>query len=518
MRKILVLVMLILLVGLLPACRSTPGPAPEPPDGDPAILLGAPSGQDKFENDNNWTLFDSQCFTSEISGGRYKITANGTQGHTCWEVSWPMLENFYLESEVKMPDKCDPQDYFGMLFRAPDNDRGYLYGLNCAGQYAMAVWNGRSMTLLAGPTNSVSINDKPNETNRFGVVASGSNYYLYANGEFLQQVQDTRFLEPGKIGYFVRAATTNSFTAEFDNLNIWILDDDFYPEGSTPPRFPRISLRPPRETSPTVTADVNVNVRSGPGMQFPILGTAPKDATGELLGISPDGRWYAVKVPSSTSGNETAWVSASYVSLSNPKNDPINTLQPPLLPPSVNPPPPSAGAPSATMLELTTIRSGPTLEFPVYGVSPTGAQVEISGKSEDGEWWAIKLPTSTAPDGLGWVFNAYVSTQNSGSVPEITTPDLPKKITPAAPGSGAPGAVTIEPVHVRSGPGNAFSSYGIVPIGSILAVVGVSPDGEYWIVNLPSDIAADNRGWVPARYCSTENTDNVPVVAPPAAP
>ncbi len=517
MKKVLSIMILVFAI-LLSACRGESTPAPSPPAGDPAILLGEPNGVDEFANENNWTLFDSQCFKSEIKSGKYVMTAKGIQGFTCWEVSWPMLQDFYLESEVKIPGTCDPQDYFGMLFRAPDNNRGYLYGLNCSGQYAMAVYDGQTMTLLAGPTNDEAINAQPNETNRMGVVASGSNFYLYANGEFIDQLQDTRFLDPGKIGYFVRAATSNSFTVEFDNLKVWILEDDFYPEESTRPRFPNISLRPPEERTPSVTATVNVNVRSGPGMQFPVLGVAPQDTTGEVLGISPDSRWYGVKVPSSVSGNETGWVTASYVTLSNPDNQAIATLQPPLLPPSVNAPPPAAGAPSATMLETTTIRSGPTLEFPVFGVSPTGAQAEISGKSEDGEWWAIKLPTSTAPDGLGWVFSAYVSTQNAGSVPVLKTPELPKKITPAAPGSGAPAAITIEPVHVRSGPGNAFPSYGAVPIGSILSVVGVSTDGEYWIVNLPSEIASDNRGWVPARYCKSENTANVPVVAPPAAP
>jgi len=517
MKKALI-AMTMLFVIFLSACRGESTPAPAPPSGDPAVLLGEPNGQDEFSNANNWTLFDSQCFKSDIKSGKYVITAKGIQGMACWEVSWPLLENFYLESEVKMPTDCDPQDYFGMLFRAPDNNRGYLYGLNCSGQYAMAVWDGQTMTLLAGPTSSTAINFKPNETNRIGVAANGPDYYLYANGEYLQQVQDTRFLSPGKIGFFVRAATTNSFTVEFDNLKVWVLDDEFYPPESTRPSFPNIPLRPPSQSATTATSTTNLNVRSGPGMQFPVLGVAEQGTSGEVLGISPDNRWYAVKIPPSASGIETGWVSASYVTLSNPNGAAIPTIQPPLLPPAVNAPPPPTGAPSATMLETTTVRSGPTLEFPVFGVAPTGARAEISGKSEDGEWWAIKLPTSLAPEGLGWVFSAYISTQDAGSVPVIKTPDLPKKITPAAPGSGAPAATTIEPVNVRSGPGNAFPSYGTVPIGSTLAVVGVSTDGEYWVVNLPSEIAADNRGWVPARYCKTENTSNVPVVAPPAAP
>lgn len=512
------LIAIVLLAIFLSACRGDSTPEQMPPSGDPAIILGDPDGQDNFENANNWTLFDSQCFTSEIKGGQYVITANGLQGKFCWEVSWPSLENFYLETEVQNPDKCDPQDGYGVLFRAPDTNRGYLYGLNCAGQYAMYVWDGQTMTLLVGPTHDSAINADPNQKNRIGVVASGADYYLYANGTFLDQVEDTTYLQPGKIGIFVRAATSSPFTVKFDNLKVWVLDDKFYPTQGTAPRFPRLRLRPPKEDQPTVTSTANLNVRSGPGTQFPVLGVAPEDTTGEVIGISPDGQWYAVKVPSDVSGNETAWVSSSYVSLENPGGAPISTTQPPLLPPQVVTTPPTPGSPTATMLETTTVRSGPTLEYPVFGVSPTGAKAEIAGINKDGEWWAIKLPTSISPDGLGWIYSAYVRTENAANVPTIQNPDPPKKITPAAPGTGAPGVITIEPINVRSGPGNAYPSYGTVPIGSILAVVGVSADGEYWVVNLPSEIASDNKGWVPARYVEDQNTQNVPVVRPPAAP
>ncbi len=517
MRKVIFIGLLLITI-LLSACRGDSTPTPQPPSGDPAVFLGDPDGQDDFKNANNWTLFDSECFKSEIDGGQYVMTAKGVQGMSCWEVSWPLLENFYLETEVQMPDTCDQQDRFGILFRAPDNNRGYLYGLNCAGQYSLSKWDGQQTTLLAGPTSNSAITSESNKNNRIGVVASGPDYYLYANGEYLDHVQDATFLQPGKIGFFVNAATQNSFTVKFDNLKVWVLEDEFYPTEGSIPRFPRLPLKPPASGEPTVTSTVNLNVRSGPGMQFPILGVAPQDTTGEVLGLSPDQYWYAVKVPVDVSGNETGWVSTNYVVLDNPNNATIPTIQPPLLPPDVNAPPPPAGAPAATMLETTTVRSGPGLEYPVYGVSPTGARAEINGVSEDGEWWVIKLPTTTSPDGQGWVYAAYVRVENAGNVPTIKSPQPPKQITPAVPGTGAPAVITIEPINVRSGPGNAFPSYGTVPIGSIMAVVGVSPDGEYWVVNIPSEIAADNRGWVPARYTDAQNTSNVPVVQPPAAP
>jgi hypothetical protein len=36
-------------------------------------------------------------------------------------------------------------------------------------------------------------------------------------------------------------------------------------------------------------------------------------------------------------------------------------------------------------------------------------------------WWQVKIPTSFAPDGLGWVSAGYVTTANSSAVPTVAT-------------------------------------------------------------------------------------------------
>ncbi|MEJ2348520.1 MAG: SH3 domain-containing protein [Anaerolineales bacterium] len=282
--------------------------------------------------------------------------------------------------------------------------------------------------------------------------------------------------------------------------------------------FPPIDMPDPAPNGPVGTARVNVNVRTGPSMLFPILGTAQQGDKGEILGISPDGYWYAVKVPTSVVGTGTAWVAADYVDLSNPTGGPLTEITPPLLPPRVNFPVPPAGTPQVIMREAATLRSGPTLEFPVYGTAPPGSRAEVLGESEDKDWWVLRMPTSLSEDGTGWVPKLYTLTSNVGSVPEIKTPKLPKNITPAAPASGAASLITRDPLNVRSGPGNAYPSLGKVGTGSVLAVVGVSPDGEFYVVNVPTEIDPGGRGWVPARYVRTENVRDVPVVQPPPVP
>jgi hypothetical protein len=139
----------------------------------------------------------------------------------------------------------------------------------------------------------------------------------------------------------------------------------------------------------------------------------------------------------------------------------------------------------------------------------------VIGESEDREWWVIRVPTTLSSDGRAWVFKAYTSASSISGVPVVSTPSLPNNITPAAPASGAPSLITIEPLNVRVGPGNEYSSLGQVARGSVMAVVGVSPDREHFVVNIPTTIDASGQGWVPARFVSAQNVGNVPVVQPP---
>ena len=490
--------------------------APTPPsiEGDPALVLGTPNGVENFDNTNNWTNFDSACFTSQITGGQFVMTANGVPEFSCWEVSWPQLDNFYIETSQIMPQTCESQDRFGMLFRAPDNNRGYLYGFNCAGQYSLTVWDGQATTTLVEPTSSAAILATPGAMNRMGLLAFGENISLYVNGVYLETVTDYTYLEEGKIGYFVRAATENPFTVSYDQLRVWVLEDEFYPPTVAEP-LPPVDIPEPPSNVPTGQANVNVNVRTGPSTLFPVLGTAQQGDTGEILGINPDGTWYAVSVPTTMVGTGVAWVSAQFVTLSNPTGQPLPVVTPPLLPTTVNFPPPATNAPQVVMREPATLRSGPTLEFPVMGVAPNGARAEVVGESEDREWWAIRVPTTLSSDGTGWVFKAYTSASSISGVPVLRTPNLPNNITPAVPASGAPSLITIEPLNVRRGPGNEYSSLGQVARGSVMAVVGVSPDREHFVVNIPTTFDASGQGWVPARFVNAQNVSNVPVIQPP---
>lgn len=185
--------------------------------------------------------------------------------------------------------------------------------------------------------------------------------------------------------------------------------------------------------------------------------------------------------------------------------------------PYVNVPSVPTDGPYAVALEPINVRSGPSTEYPSYGVAPLGASAEVIGVSEQGQWWVVKISTDYAPDGQGWVNTNYVSVYNVSDVPVIPTPPLNGVDIPPSESIG-PTATTTEPLNVRSGPGSKYPSYGTVPRGTSGEVIGVSEDGTWWVVKIPTDIAADGMGWVSGRYVVVVNADNVPVIPTPPMP
>lgn len=88
-----------------------------------------------------------------------------------------------------------------------------------------------------------------------------------------------------------------------------------------------------------VTAPAGVNIRTGPGTDYSIIGMAPQGAEGEIVGKSEDGQWWVAVAPDAPS--EYGWVSAAYVDATNADNVPVI------------PAPPSPAAPAAEDAELS---------------------------------------------------------------------------------------------------------------------------------------------------------------------
>jgi uncharacterized protein YraI len=133
-------------------------------------------------------------------------------------------------------------------------------------------------------------------------------------------------------GYgWVDAAYTTSSNTE----DVPVIENPDTPEAVTPP--------PPAEGLPAAMAVEYVNVRTGPGTNYPVLGVAAPGAAAEVTGKSADDGWWQVKVPTEVYTPGLAWVSGGYVVTQNTADIPVVAAPPPPPPVPATPPPPVSG-------------------------------------------------------------------------------------------------------------------------------------------------------------------------------
>ncbi len=174
------------------------------------------------------------------------------------------------------------------------------------------------------------------------------------------------------------------------------------------------------------------------------------------------------------------------------------------------------GEPSAIANYNTTIFGGPGENYVVYGAFLGGQTALVTGKSEDGLWWAISVPVS--PDGNGWVSAGWVTTVNTEAVAVLPSPPVPPTTELVPPGPEDPQVVAIANVYVRTGPGANYPAFGIAPAGSSGRVIGISEDSQWWVVRLNPENVGVGYGWVLGEYTQASNVDGIQTIAAPPSP
>jgi uncharacterized protein YraI len=182
--------------------------------------------------------------------------------------------------------------------------------------------------------------------------------------------------------------------------------------------------------------------------------------------------------------------------------------------PTVAAPTPAPNMPYLVANTQVNVRSGPGTQYPVYGVSSPGQSAEVTGVSPDYTWWVIRIPTSVAPDGKGWMSADYVTVYNTENVPVVQPPTPPLEVQPPPPDTSGAYGVTTDVINVRVGPSNQTESYGKVPVGTTFQIVGISDDSKWYAASIPTAIAPDGVGWVNANYVDVYNADGVPITSP----
>jgi len=244
-----------------------------------------------------------------------------------------------------------------------------------------------------------------------------------------------------------------------------------------------------------IIADVNLQVRTGPGAQFRISHWANAGDQGEVIGQSPDDLYWVVAFPEDHPHYDSGWVLKSTATVSNPDNLEIPVTTPPLLNPTVYVTPPESGQAQGNVFQTAPIMTGPGNSYQIWGLTSIGADVVVTG--QNGSFWRIQLPTSYSATGDGWVDGRFLQASNTGSVPDASGPTLDTEARPTAEGGSQAAVRFTEKTAVRAGPGDSYTSYGDAEVDWVNGTVGVSSDEKWWVINLATQTAAVGYGWVP---------------------
>ena len=94
---------------------------------------------------------------------------------------------------------------------------------------------------------------------------------------------------------------------------------------------PVTATAPALGPQPQVVAVTTVNIRSGPGTNYPVIATLPPNVTLPIIGQNQAGTWWQIEGPA----GEQGWVAASVVVASEVAGVPVPVVEPPAQPTAV---------------------------------------------------------------------------------------------------------------------------------------------------------------------------------------
>jgi hypothetical protein len=181
-------------------------------------------------NANGWWVGESSKEnsdkTAEIADGKYRYSVTSKKGTFRWN-SLPnfTVKDFLLSVDVTLLEASGGQPggtAGGFNFRVNENEDYYRLAIYDDNHFKVSLnQGGEWQTPLYPKTANSAINLSPGVVNNIVILAKGSTFTFYANGQELVTVTDTTLSEPGKIGLGVELDEGGqTATVEFDNLVI----------------------------------------------------------------------------------------------------------------------------------------------------------------------------------------------------------------------------------------------------------------------------------------------------------
>lgn len=182
------------------------------------------------------------------------------------------------------------------------NPEQYTLTFNEDGTFtAMVNCNNVTGTYVTSPPDAISIAPGPTTLAAcpFGSLADEM-------VKLFQAVQNFRFVENGNMLILAWAEG-----GPLDFFRLYDLQDTDLPQ--------------PDEAAGTAIAKViapdGIFLRTGPGTNYPYVGTAPFGDTGEIIGVSEDAEWWLIAAPQQPGGQ--VWVSSTYIEVQNGNSVPV---------------------------------------------------------------------------------------------------------------------------------------------------------------------------------------------------
>lgn len=246
-----------------------------------------------------------------------------------------------------------------------------------------------------------------------------------------------------------------------------------------------------------------LNIRSGPGLNYNVVAQVYRNDTLGLTGRTADAAWLRVYLP--LTGQE-GWAAARFVSIGLGS---IYDL--PVVDGGPLPPPPGQTTAYVTVYQLN-VRGGPGLTYNIIDTVRRGDSLPLIGRSADGIWLQAQVsspyPTFAVP--TGWVMARYVWS----SVPIFQLPVTDGGTPP--PPANLTGIVTVPTLNVRSGPGLTYNNSGQLNGGQQVKLLGRNSAADWLKVEwggYPGMGMPTYTGWVMARYLRTSTpVYNLPVI------
>jgi uncharacterized protein YgiM (DUF1202 family) len=242
-------------------------------------------------------------------------------------------------------------------------------------------------------------------------------------------------------------------------------------------------------TQPSIKVlEGTVNVRSGPGLSFELLGKLPAGSEVEVIAQSETGEWW--QIPYEPSENGLAWVADAVVEFSG---DPAAVPQAadPAEPTPTPTPTETVIAGIVEVLDAINVRSEPSTEGEVLGGLYLGDKVEVLAVSQDGNWWLVEYPDG--PEGTAWVNGEFVRFQGDQAAvavfgqPEATATPTPRPTHAASTSTPTPTVKLIKLTDLPTLAPTATSIY--QPTAAALLEQRGTPQPELTVIPTPAEPA-----------------------------